>query len=267
MTTQLNGASRLFPIIGDPVKYAESPVRLTQTFVDRGRPGVCVPLEIRADDLQVALAALSIMRNVDGILVTMPHKAAVVPHCSTLSRRSTLLGVVSHMRRNADGTWHGDVFDGISFVQAQIDNGATVEGARALLFGAGGAGSAIAIDLVERGVSELVIHDPNEARVAELIADLAGIGAAVVRAGSADPTGMDLVLNATPMGMNEDDPLPVDPALLKDGMFVGDVVAGHGVTRLIAAARAAGCGTATGADMVIAGLKPIADFMSGAVAG
>lgn len=261
MTTQLTGASRLFVIIGDPVKYLESPVRLTQTFADRGKLAACVPLEVRADDLDVAMAALSVAGNVDGVLVTMPHKISVVPYCSTLSHRSKLLGVVSHMRRNPDGTWHGDMFDGISFVQAQIDNGAEVEGARALLFGAGGAGSAIAIDLLERGVSELVIHDPSEERVATLVSDLAGVGTGTVRSGGADPTGFDLILNATPLGMNENDPLPVDPALLTASMFVGDVIGGHGVTPLIAAARAAGCGTATGSDMVVAGLNPIADFM------
>ncbi len=266
MSPHLNGASRIFPIIGDPIKYAESPVRLTQTFADRGQPGVCVPMQIAADDLEVALAGLTATGNVDGLLVTMPHKLAAFPYCATSSHRSQLLQVVSHMRRNADGSWHGDMFDGLSFVKAQVDHGATIAGSRALLIGAGGAGSAIAIELLEQGVHELVIHDPAAERVETLRTLLAGIGTGEVHSGAAEPTGFDLVFNATPLGMHDGDALPVDTSLLTETMFVGDVVAGHGETPFIAAASAAGCRTANGADMVVAGLELVADFMLSAPA-
>ena len=77
------------------------------------------------------------------------------------------------MRRNADRTWHGDSQDGASFVKAQIDHGAIVQGARVLLIGAGGAGSAIAIALLAAGAGALVVFDINEARVHQLISLLA----------------------------------------------------------------------------------------------
>jgi len=85
----------------------------------------------------------------DGILVTMPHKFAAFAHCATTSERAKMLRVVSVIRRNPDATWHGDMLDGVAFVKAQTDHGAQPEGARALLVGAGGAGSAIAISLLE----------------------------------------------------------------------------------------------------------------------
>ena len=137
---QLSGATRLFPIIGDPVTYVESPKRLTRTFAERGHNGVCVPIEVAEKDrFGLVMEGLAASGNVDGILVTMPHKHAAFAHCATSSERARLLGVVSVMRRNRDGSWHGDVLDGLAFVKAQTEQGAQIDGARALLVGAGGA--------------------------------------------------------------------------------------------------------------------------------
>ena len=260
---QLSGTTRLFPIIGDPVKYAESPVRLTRTFGERGHNGVCIPMQVSAGGLDVVMAGLAATPNVDGILVTMPHKHTAFAHCTTSSERARMLGVVSVIRRNPDGTWHGDMLDGLAFVKAQRDHGATIEGARALLVGAGGAGSAIAIALLEAGVGELVIHDTDESRITRLLDLLADLGEGRVTSGPPDPTGCDLVFNATPLGMEDGDPLPVDAALLTSSMFVGDVIAGHGVTRFIGAAQAADGKTANGGDMVEAVQDLMADFLLG----
>jgi shikimate dehydrogenase len=261
MFGQLSGATRLFPIIGDPIKYVESPMRLTRTFEERGYNGICVPMQVPADDLDAVMGGLTAARNVDGILVTMPHKFTAFAYCTTSSERAKMLGVVSVIRRNPDGTWHGDMLDGLAFVKAQQDHGAEPEGARVLLVGAGGAGSAIAIALLEARVGELIIHDADESRVATLIELLSGVGQGRVSAGPPDPTGCDLVCNATPMGMEENDPLPVDAALLTSSMFVGDVIAGHGLTPFLQAAESVGCKTANGGHMVEAAQDVMADFM------
>jgi shikimate 5-dehydrogenase len=171
-----SGATRLFPIIGDPIKYVESPMRLTRTFGERDYNGVCVPMQVLADDLDAVMAGLTAARNVDGILVTMPHKFTAFAHCATSSERAKMLGVVSVIRRSPDGTWHGDMLDGLAFVKAQKDHGAQPEGARALLVGAGGAGSAIAIELLQAGVGELIIHDPDDSRVCILLKLLKDLG-------------------------------------------------------------------------------------------
>jgi shikimate dehydrogenase len=155
------------------------------------------------------------------------------------------------------------MLDGLAFVKAQTDHGAHVAGARALLVGAGGAGRAIAIELLAAAVSVLVIHDADESRVSALLDLLADAGDGRVIAGPPDPAGCDLVFNATPMGMEDGDPLPVDPALLTSSMFVGDVIAGHGVTPFIKAAQAAGGKTANGGHMVEAVQDLMADFLLG----
>lgn len=260
MSHQPTGASRLYPIIGDPIKYVESPVWLTTTFSERGHDGICVPMQVPAPALEPVMDGLAATGNVDGILVTMPHKHTAFSSCATSSDRSRLLEVVSVIRRGPDGSWHGDMLDGLAFVKAQEDHGARVEGARALLIGAGGAGSAIAVALLEAGIKELVIHDTDDARASELVGLLEGTGTGEARAGTPDPTGFDLVFNATPLGMEDADPLPLDTALLDESVFVGDVIAGHGTTPFIQAARTAGCSTANGSDMVEAVQTLMADF-------
>ena len=260
---RLSGATRLFPIIGDPITHVQSPIWLTRTFAERGHNGICVPMHVPEGALDAVMAGLTATPNVDGILVTMPHKHDAFTYCSTSTDRAGRSGVVSVMRRNPDGTWHGDMLDGLAFVKAQKDHGAQPSGARVLLLGTGGAGSAIAVALLGEGVRELIAHDVDESRAAELVELLARHGHRNVAAGPPDPTGCDMVCNATPLGMNDDDPLPVDADLLTSSMFVGDVIAGHGLTPFLAVAEAAGCGTANGGQMVEAVQELMVDFMLG----
>ena len=264
MAVTLSGETRLYPIIGKPIIHAKSPERLSANFARRGRNAVCIPMEVPDSQLPAVMEGLAQTQNVDGILVTMPHKFAVFPFCKTVSPTSRMLGGVSVIRRSRDGSWHGDNQDGLSFVKAQIDHGARPEGARVLLVGAGAAGGAIAIALLDAGIRELIVHDSVPERVTKLIDVISGISRGRVRAGPPDPTGCDMVCNATPMGFNADDPLPIPAHLLAPSMFVGDVIASHGVTPLLQAAQAVGCKTADGVQMVEAVQEMMLDYMLGA---
>ncbi len=261
MTNTINGDTRLFPIIGDPIRYARSPELLTASFAARGHDAVCIPALVPEAALADVMRALSLMQNVDGILVTMPHKFSVVAHCATTSDRTRLLGAVSVIRRNADGTWHGDMLDGQAFLKALRDAGAEPANARVLLVGAGGAGSAIALALMEAGVRELIIHDADEARARDLVRLLAPLGSGGARTGPPVPTGCDMVCNATSAGMASGDALPVAASLLQPAMFVGDVVAGHGTTPFLEAALSTGCRVAGGDQMVDAVQGMMVEFM------
>jgi len=261
MTINLNGRTRLYPLLGDPIIYARSPDWLSQHMAKRGMNMISLPMEVPDGALKLVMDALAAIGNVDGLSLTMPHKISGYEHCATVSETSRLLGVVAAIRRNKNGSWHGHTTDGDAFVKAQIDKGAKVEGARVLVLGAGGAGSAIVISMLDSGAGEVVVHDSNAQRVSTLLDLLKDKGGGRLRAGSNDPDGFDLVCNATPMGMAEGDPLPLDPLKLKSHMFVGDVVAGHGETPLIKAAREVGCRTADGDDMVVAVLDIMCDFV------
>lgn len=261
MLETLNGDTRLYPIIGDPIRFVQSPNALTRGFQRRGHNGICLPMQVPAPDLDAALRGLTATANVDGLLVTMPHKSKAFGYCKSASDAARRLGCVSVMRRNADRTWHGDMLDGLAFVKAQINAGARVKGAKALLVGSGAAGSAIALALLEEGVRELVVHDTDASRIDHLIRVAGRVADGRVLAGPADPAGCDLVCNATPLGLADGDPLPVPSGSLHSSMFVGDVIAGHGVTPLLRAALSAGCKTANGVQMVNAVQEMMLDFM------
>ena len=150
------------------------------------------------------------------------------------------------------------------FVAGIRAGGCDPAGRRALLVGAGGAGSAIALALLQAGVAELAIHDQDKARRDALIARLRRRGGgATVRNGSDDPAGCTLVVNATPAGMRADDPYPLKVAGLAPGMFVGDVITAPAVTPLLEAARRQGCPTRTGGDMYDAPTRPDAGLPAG----
>ena len=130
MTVNLNGRTRLFPLLGHPVVYARSPDWLSKHFAKRGMNCISLPMEVPEESLGPVMKGLAATTNVDGLSLTMPHKRAGYDYCATVSEISRLLGAVSVLRRNKDGSWHGHTTDGDAFVKAQIDNGATVEGAR-----------------------------------------------------------------------------------------------------------------------------------------
>ena len=257
----LSGATRVIAIFGDPIAQVKSPAGVTRALNERGRNCVVVPAHIAPQDLDAFLRGVSAARNFDGLIATVPHKFAAHGACASVTPRARALGAVNVMRRNPDGSWHGDMVDGVGFVAALREAGAEPAGEHALLAGAGGAGSAIALALLDAGVARLAIHDGDPARRAALIERLQPLHPGRVVAGSADPTGCAIVVNATPAGMRAGDPLPIDIAKLAGHMFVGDVITVPEVTPLLAAARVAGCATQTGAGMFDAVARLMVDFL------
>ena len=260
----LDGSTRLHFIVGDPIAQVKSPGGMSQAFAARGRNALCVPAHVAPLQLADWFAGISLTQNVDGIIVTVPHKFACFEQCATASERARFLGAVNTLRRNPDGSWHGDMFDGLGYVQAMRLKGCEPAGKRALLVGAGGAGSAIAHALVSAGVRELAIHDPDTARRDALMTRLAGLGLAAISVGSPQPQGFDIALNASPVGMQASDPHPIDSQGFRSGQFVGCVITAPAVPPMIASARAQGCTTMTGADMFAQVRDLMLDFLLGA---
>ncbi|MDO8249400.1 MAG: ThiF family adenylyltransferase [Rhodoferax sp.] len=264
MSELLSGATRVHFIVGDPIAQVKSPADVTLAYHERGHNAYVMPAHVAPKDLAAWVAGVSLAKNVDGIIVTVPHKFACFELCATTSDRAAFLHTVNTMRRNPDGSWHGDMFDGLGFVAALRDNGCPPEGKKALLVGAGGAGSAIAHALVMAGVSGLAIHDEDTIRRTTLVNRLAGLNQCPVTHGTADPSGFDLVINATPVGMKESDPYPLDADKITAPMFVACVITAPAITPLIAAARVKGCGTMTGAHMFGRVRDLMVDFLLGA---
>jgi shikimate dehydrogenase len=255
-----SGATRVVFIVGDPIAQVKSPYGVTEAMRARGAEVIVVPAHVKPADLDAFFTLTQRMPNVDGIIVTVPHKfeaARLSPHATARARS---IGAANVVRRAADGAWEGDMCDGEGYVAGLRKAGCEPRGKRVLLIGAGGAGSAIAHALVDAGVASLALHDADTGRREALAAKLRAYGPLVPSVGSTDPTGFDLVINATPMGMQPGDPLPLQVDKLVATTFVGDVVTMPPVPPLIEAARARGCATMTGAGMFEAVRDRIVDF-------
>ena len=262
-----DGATRLYVIVGDPIAQVKSPGGMTRGFAARGHNAVLVPAHVTPQDLPGLLAGVSLARNLDGIIVTIPHKFACAAHCTELSPRAQFLGAVNIIRRTASGGWYGDMLDGLGFVAAIRAKGPEPNGKTALLIGAGGAGSAIALALVDAGVAALAIHDADHGRRDALIKRLQSRGKAPVSIGSTDPTGFDLVANATPMGMNPGDPFPLDVANLSPQAFAACVITQPVPAPWIVAANVRGCASSHGVDMYHAEQAMMLEFLLGVESG
>jgi len=260
MLDTYSGATRVIFIVGDPIAQVKSPAFLTRALRDADADCVVVPAHVAPADLQSWLAAVQAMRNVDGVVVTVPHKLAAAALCTSLSGRAQSIGAANVLRRNKNDGWHGDIVDGVGYAAGLRKLGCEPKGRRVLLVGAGGAGSAIAHALVDAGVARLAVHETDDARRLALLEKLRTYGFAAPEAGSDDPAGFDLVINATPMGMEVGDPLPVQAEKLSANTFVGDVITVPPVSPLLEAAQARGCATMTGLNMFESVCERMVDF-------
>ncbi len=257
----LSGSTRLHFIVGDPIAQVKAPLGMSQAFAARGHHAVCVPAHVAPGALAQWFAGTAQAQNVDGIIATVPHKFASYALCASASPTAHFLQAANTLRRNPDGSWHGDMLDGLGMVAAMEAKGCALGGKRALLVGAGGAGSAIAHALVMAGVAHLGVCDADAARQASLVARLGSLGLCAVEPAGNAASGFDLVVNASPLGMLPGDPLPVPAADLAAPQCVACAVTAPALTPLIAAARAAGCTTVTGADMFAQVRDLMLDFL------
>jgi shikimate dehydrogenase len=246
----ITGTTRLYGILGDPVAQVRSPALFNAAFAKLGIDAVFLPFLVRAAELERAWRGLTALGNLDGLVVTMPHKTAVLPLLDTLGPTALLTGTVNTVRRLPDGRWEGDMFDGEGFVAGLRAAGHQPAGARVLQVGCGAAGRAIAFALARAGVAALDLADIDRDRAAALAAAVRAAFPAVETGVAAPvPKGHGIVVQATPLGLRPEDPMAIDPARLGPGQVLADVIPNPEVTPLVAAARARGCATVTGRAM------------------
>lgn len=246
---QLDGETRLIPILGDPIAQVKSPALLTESFAARGLNAIVPPVHVRSADFAGVVAGLKKIGNVDGLVITVPHKFAASDICDRLSEQARFISSVNVVRRDADGTWFGDNCDGQGYLAGIRAEGGQVAGKTVLLVGAGGAGSAIAYEFLREGAARIAIHDVDPARRDDLVVRLNGGFPGQASAGGNNPEGFDIVANATPLGMRNGDPLPVQADRLVASQFVADCVTRPDITPMLKEARSLGCATMTGIGM------------------
>ena len=237
----ITGTTRLYAIIGDPVAHVRTPIVFNEYFSAHGIDAVCVAIHIGKDEINQGWAGLKSIRNLDGFIVTAPYKAECGALCDRLVDDGAHTKVVNTVRREADGTYTGTLLDGRGFVAGLKNSGYEIANSSVYMAGAGGAGTALAYALAGSGVDSLTIHNRTRTK-AEALVD--GVGKAFpqcqVRLGTRDASGHDFAVNATSLGLKEDDPHSFDLASVGNSAVVAEVVMKPQMTPLLAAAKARG---------------------------
>jgi shikimate dehydrogenase len=247
----INGNTELIAHIGYPTHTFKSPMIYNPYFEEAGVNAVVVPMGCQAQNYPQFLKSVFTLENIRGALITMPHKVSTVDLLDEVTATVRVAGACNAVKRLADGRLVGDMFDGAGFVRGVQRKGFDVTGKRVLVVGTGGVGCAISASLAGAGIAAINLFDVNTACCEALAQRLKDHYPKIdVRTGDRDPAGHDLVVNATPLGMNEGDPLPMDVSRLSPDTFVGEVVMRAETTAFLAAAQARGCRTQVGTDML-----------------
>lgn len=257
----ITGRTTVIAHLGYPTASFKAPMIYNPWFAARGIDAVVVPLGVQAQDYAAMLPGLMRVTNLRGALVTMPHKVTTSALMDELTPTARIAGACNAILRREDGSLLGDMFDGAGFVRGVQRKGRTIAGARALVVGSGGVGSAIAASLAAAGLAGIGLFDANPAAAEALGQRLrAHYPALEIATGSADPAGWDIVVNATPLGMQPGDKLPVDPERIAPSSFVGEVVMREQFTPLLRAAMARGCAVQVGTDMLFEMIPAYLEF-------
>jgi len=257
----ISGKTTLIAHIGYPTEAFKAPMIYNPWFDKHGIDAVVVPMGVKPEDYAASLPQIFRFSNIRGALVTMPHKVTTMSLVDEVTPTARVAGACNAILKRPDGTLLGDQFDGAGFVRGVERKGRPLKGTRVLVSGAGGVGSAIAASLAGAGVAEMALFDVSDAQAQALAGRLREhYPQLVVTTGSKDPAGFDVVVNATPLGMKEGDPMPFDIDRIAPTTFVGEVVMKSEYTPLLKAAKDKGCAIQVGTDMLFEMIPAYLEF-------
>ena len=257
----ITGRTKLFAIIGDPVRQVKTPEVINALLRERGFDGVMVAIHVAPDALSAVLHGMKHMQNLGGLIITVPHKTQAIALCDDVTTRAQLVGAVNCIRREPSGALTGTIFDGTGFIEGLRGHGIEPRGMATFIVGAGGAANAIAFALAEVGVLRISIVNRTAKKADDLAARLrARYPALQIDTQMAVPTGHDLVINTTSLGLSPGDPLPIDPALLEPSQIIAEIIMQPELTPLLVAAGVRGCRVHPGRPMLDAQIDLMAAY-------
>ena len=247
----IDGNTELIAHIGYPTHSFKSPLIYNPYFEKEGINALVVPMGCKAEHYPAFLKSVFQLTNIRGALITMPHKVTTLALLDDVTSTVKVAGACNAVKLDQNGRLVGDMFDGAGFVRGVQRKGFVLTDKRVLVVGTGGVGSAIAASLATENIKAISLFDVNMHSCEDLAQRLKHEYPKIeVYTGSNDPEGHDLVVNATPMGMNEGDPLPMDVSRISPDTFVGEVVMRTEMTAFLLAAQNRGCRVQVGSDML-----------------
>jgi shikimate dehydrogenase len=259
---EITGKTKLFAIVADPITQVKTPQAINAHMEKHDFDGVLVPMQVSPAELPTLMAGLKQTKNMMGIVVTVPHKTAIVNLCDEVTLAAKQVGAVNVIRREESGKLIGDILDGKGFVAGLKTNGIDPKGLKAYLAGSGGAANAIAFSLAEAGVAQLTIANRTRSKAEDLAERVAKNYPNVkVLVGTASPVGQDLIVNGTSLGMASGDAYPLNVEELQAHQTVAEIIMTPTMTPLLEAAKAKGCKIHFGLPMLQCQIELMAQFM------
>jgi shikimate dehydrogenase len=257
----VNGKTRVYAIVGDPIEQVRSPEMVTWEMQKRDHNAVLIPMHIARDEFDTVMPQIMRMRNLDGLIFTIPFKAQAIALAKTLGPQASQIGAINALKKHSNGAWSGEIFDGIGCVEAFKQRGITLQDKRLQLIGLGGAGSAICVALAYEKPKLLRLFDIN-AQTTERMAKMVNTISpqTVVEVGLPLAEGIDILLNASPVGMLSDARLPLAVQQFKKELIVFDAIVMPENTPLLSLAQDCGCQVVRGREMMLGQISKIVDY-------
>ena len=257
----VNGKTRVYGIVGDPIEQVRSPEMVTWEMQKRHHNAVLIPIHIARDEFDSVMPNIMRMRNLDGLIFTIPFKAQAIALAKTLGPQASQIGAINALKKHSNGTWSGEIFDGMGCVEAFKQRGITLQDKRLQLIGLGGAGSAICVALAYEKPKLLRLFDINPQtteRMAKMVNTISP--QTLVEVGLPHAEGIDILLNASPVGMLSDARLPLAVEQFKKELIVFDAIVMPENTTLISLAQTCGCEVVRGREMMLGQISKIVDY-------
>ena len=257
----VNGTTPVYGIVGDPIEQVRSPEMVTWEMQKRDHNAVLIPMHIARDEFDTVMPQIMRMRNLDGLIFTIPFKAQAIALAKTLGPQASQIGAINALKKHSNGAWSGEIFDGIGCVEAFKQRGITLQDKRLQLIGLGGAGSAICVALAYEKPKLLRLFDIN-AQTTERMAKMVNTISpqTVVEVGLPLAEGIDILLNASPVGMLSDARLPLAVEQFKKELIVFDAIVMPENTPLLSLAQDCGCQVVRGREMMLGQISKIVDY-------
>lgn len=257
----VNGKTRVYGIVGDPIEQVRSPEMVTWEMQKRDHNAVLIPMHIARDEFDSVMPHVMRMRNLDGLIFTIPFKAQAIALAKTLGPQASQIGAINALKKHSNGAWSGEIFDGMGCVEAFKQRGITLQDKRLQLIGLGGAGSAICVALAYEKPKLLRLFDIN-AQTTERMAKMVNTISpqTVVEVGLPLAEGIDILLNASPVGMLSDARLPLAVEQFKKELIVFDAIVMPENTPLLTLAQDCGCQVVRGREMMLGQISKIVDY-------